>query len=253
MAAAAAAAAAGPRRIVRGYGLIEELKTHKPAKVVAWGEDGEIIARINVPDVHNRHARVIAALDGIDWIACDLLDKKDGLLFRHKRNADDRAPAGHLEELPSTRNVAELQGYVAIFLRAVDGVLSRYERGLQNVLDVQRSLVEHATRRLEASEARLAREMSLNHQLSGELLAAQIGAQLQLGEGEDGEQTQAGTALGNLVPLIIKAAMQQPAQHAEKEKGAPTKGAPKNGHSKPATKPERQSAAKPADAAPSGD
>src|SRR3972149_1612074 len=168
-------------RMVRGYGLYEQLKEHKPAKLLAVDVDGEEV-RINVPDVRQKHARVMQAPKEIAWVRVALLDKKDGLLLRHQRCADDRdQPAGELEDIgPQTRTTAELSGLVSIMLRAQEAVLIRHQQAMQQVLDAQQKLVDATMRRLDLQEKQYEHAMHLNHSLSSDLVSAQL-QQLQLG------------------------------------------------------------------------
>ena len=120
-------------RIVRGYGLIEHLREHKDRTSYLLAYDGDgAETRINVPDVRNRHARVLVTLRELAWVRVDLYDKKGGLVYRHQRNQDDRdAPAGEMEDLaPTTRAASELQGYLKLMLNAQDVALSRQERSM---------------------------------------------------------------------------------------------------------------------------
>lgn len=200
--------AGGTSRIVRGYGLHEQLKEHKPAWLVAHDGDGDEV-KINVPDVRQKHARVMTALREIAWVRCDMFDKRGGLLYRHQRNADDReAPAGELEDLPTTRSAAEVSGLVNIMLRAQETVLVRHQQAMQQVLDAQMKLVDAAMRRLELQEVQYEHAMKLNHALSGDLVNAQL-AQLQSGPSGDGdEQPQSDRALAALLPAMMRAAFE---------------------------------------------
>ncbi|MGD9603905.1 MAG: hypothetical protein AB7O21_19595 [Gammaproteobacteria bacterium] len=197
-----------PERVVRGYGLYEQLREHKPAMVIAVDADGDE-TKINVPDVRQKHARVMTTLKELAWVRCDLLDKKGGLLYRHHRNADDReTAAGDLEELPSqTRHSAELSNLLKLMLHAQETVLIRHERSMQPVLDAHIKILEQAMRRLELQETQYERAMQLNHQLSTDLVQVQL-AQLGAGDGggEDG-RPRSDRAVDALLPAILKAAM----------------------------------------------
>ena len=195
-------------RIVRGYGLHEQLKEHKPAYLVAVDSDGEEV-KINVPDVRLKHARVMTALREIAWIRCDLFDKKGGLLYRHTRNADDRdVPAGDIEDLPyATKTSAELSGMVNIMLRAQETVLIRHQQATQQLLDAHMKLVDAAMRRLELLETQYEHAMKLNHALSGDLVNAQL-SQLQLPAGTDEEgnpRPESDRAMAAMLPAFMRA------------------------------------------------
>lgn len=226
-------------RIVRGYGLYEHLKEHKPAVVMAIDGDGSE-TKINVADVRNKHARVMTALREIAWVRCDLLDKKGGLLYRHQRNADDRdAPAGELEDLPPTRAMAEVSGLVNIMLRAQEMVLVRHQQTTAGKDDALMRIVDSAMRRLELQEQQLEHAMRLNHQLSQDLVNAQL-AQLQLSapvpvDGDGNPRPRSDAAMDALMPSILKAAF---APQQQQPKQQPTNGT-KNGVKKPARE-ERQ-------------
>jgi len=233
--------AGGTGRIVRGYGLYEQLREHKPAWLVAVDGDGDEV-KINVPDVRNKHARVMTALREIAWVRCDLFDKKGGLLYRHQRNADDRdAPAGEVEDLPVSRSAAELAGLVNIMLRAQETVLIRHGQAMQQVLDAQQKLVDATMRRLDLQEKQYEHAMALNHSLSSDLVSAQL-QQLQLVApqvDEDGNaRPESDRAMASLLPAMLRAAL---SPDKPKPPDAPKK--QQNGATKTR---ERQESAKPA-------
>jgi hypothetical protein len=215
--------AQGPQRIVRGFGLYEALKEHKPAVVIAVDHDGEE-TKVNVPDIRQKHSRVMLALREVPWVRCDLLDKKGGLIVRHMRTADDREPAGDVEELgTSTREAAALSGLMSIMLRAQETVLIRHQQAMQQVLDAQMRLVDSMVKRLDLQETQLQHAMTLNHALSSDLVNAQL-AQLQLappmveedGEGNARVPTMSDRALATFLPAFMRAAM-EPKDGAKKK------------------------------------
>jgi hypothetical protein len=212
------------QRIVRGYGLYEQLKEYKPTKLVAVDADGEQF-KINVPEVRQRHARVMQALKEIAWTRVDLLDKKDGLLYRHQRNADDREqPAGDLEELQPTARVAELSGLVSIMLRSQEVVLTRHQAAIQGTLDAQNRLVESMMRRFDLQEQQYERAMELNHTLSADLVSAQL-AQLQGAPIVDQEgklRPESDRAINALLPQIMRALLDKGSlkDHPKKPSGS---------------------------------
>lgn len=223
----------GQQRIVRGYGLYEHLKEHKPSTLIAVdGDGGEV--KINVPDVRNRHARVMTALRELAWVRVDLLDKKGGLLYRHQRNADDRdTPAGELEDLPPTRAAAELAGLVQIMLRAQETVLVHHQRATAEAQAAMMRVVESSLRRLELQEAQIEHAMRLNWQLSQDLVNAQL-AQLQLPAGssvdEDGNpKPRSDAAVDALIPHIVRGMMQPQKQQTPQVKPAASSSTKKNG------------------------
>lgn len=226
-------------RIVRGYGLYEQLREHKPASLLAVdGDGGEV--KINVPDVRNKHSRVMVALREIAWVRVDLLDKKGGLLFRHQRNADDRdAPAGELEELPPTRAVAELQGMMSIMLRAQETVLVHHQRATESAQQSMMRVVESSLRRLELQEQQIEHAMRLNWQLSNDLVNAQL-AQLQLtAPANDAEgQPRSNSAIDQLMPHIVRSVLTPPQARGVPQAPAPT--TPKNGTTPKVPRTERQ-------------
>lgn len=217
-------------RVVRGYGLYEHLKEQKPAVVMAYDGDGAE-TKINVSDVRNKHSRVMIALREIAWVRCDLLDKKGGLLYRHQRNADDRdMPAGEIEDLPPTRAMAEVAGLVNIMLRAQEMVLARHQQTTAGKDEALMRIVESAMSRLELQERQLEHAMRLNHQLSADLVNAQL-AQLQLAaapmvDGDGNPRPRSDRALDALMPGILKAAFQKPEAKPTPKNGAATKPKP---------------------------
>ena len=196
-------------RVVRGFGIYEHLREHKPALVLANDGDGTI-TKINVPDVRNKFARVMIALRELAWVSCDLLDKKGGLLYRHQRNSDDRdQPAGELEDMPQTRAMAEVSGLLNIMLRAQETVLIRHQQAMQQVLDAQMRILDTAMKRLELQELQYEQAMRLNHALSSDLVNAQLN-QLQLPAPTDEEgnpRPQSDRAIEALLPRIIASAV----------------------------------------------
>lgn len=199
------------QRIVRGFDLHEKLKEHKPAQVIAFTEDDEQV-KVNVPDVRQKHARVITALKDIPWILVDLLDKKGGLLHRHKRCVDDSdAPAGEIEDIRTSRTNAELSGLLQIMLKAQEVVLIRHTQSMQQAFDAQNRLMESTLRRLDQQEQQLAQAMQMNHALSGDLVNAQL-QQLQLvapgtdDEGNPKPVSNSDRALAAFLPAFLRAA-----------------------------------------------
>ena len=199
------------QRIVRGFGIYEQLKEHRPSKLVAVDADGESVT-INVPEVRQRHARVLEALKGIPWTRVDLFDKKGGLLCRHQRNADDRdAAPTDLEDLqanPSTR-IAELAALVSIMLRAQEVVLTSTQRQMQGVFDAQNRIMDAMLRRFDLQERQHQEAMELNHQLSADLVAAQLGhlttPTAQPLDADGNPRPESDRALSMIMPQIVRA------------------------------------------------
>lgn len=230
------------QRIVRGFGLHEKLKEHKPTTLIAYDQDDEQV-KVNVPDVRNRHARALQALTDIPWVRVDLLDKKGGLLHRHLRCADDREPAGELEEIGrgvSSQLAGNLAQLVQVMLRAQEMVLIRHQQATQQILDAQNKILDTAVKRLEIQEVQYEHAMRLNHALSGDLVNAQL-AQLQLAppehvddEGNARPASMSDKALAAFLPAFMRAAMgQQP------DKPTPTGKPGKTNGVNPQTKTER--------------
>jgi len=210
--AVATAIRGGSQRVVRGFDLYEKLREFKPAQLVAYDQDDEQI-KVNVPEVRQRHARVMAALQDVPWVRVDLLDKKGGLLHRHLRCADDRdgnSPAGELEDLGrGSRSSQDVAGLVAIMLRAQEAVLIRHQQATQQVLDSQMRLMDAAMRRLELQETQLAQSMNLNHALSSDLVNAQL-ALVQPREDEPAKASLSDQAMSTLLPMFLRAARSGP-------------------------------------------
>ena len=217
--------ATSSQRIVRGFGIYEVMKEHRPAKLVAFDADGDPVT-INVPEIRQRHARVLEALKGIAWTRVDLFDKKGGLLCRHQRNADDRdAVATDLEELgpgPTTR-VAELAGLVSIMLRAQEAVLNSTQRQMQGVFEAQNRIMDAMLRRFDLQERQHQEAMELNHQLSADLVAAQLGrlSAPQAVDAEGNPRPESDRAISALMPQIMRALFVRE-KGSEKTKTEPT-------------------------------
>jgi len=240
----------GSQRIVRGFDLHEKLKEHKPGIVHAFDEHDEKVI-INVPEVKQRHARVMSALREVPWIRVDLLDKKGGLLHRHHRCADDRdnVSGGELEDLGNgtggTLRGAELATMLGLMLKAQEVALIRQQQGVQQLLDAQNRLMDSMMRRQDAQDQRHEQAMQMNHALSADLVNAQLG-QLQLGPApvdENGEAKPASNsdrALAAFLPAFMRAAMdKKPDAIAKADKPAkPKNGA--NGASSETNRTERQ-------------
>lgn len=230
-------------RIVSGYGLHERLKEAgandpKPSWLVAYDGDGGDV-KISITEARNKWARVMLALREVAWQRVDVFDKKGGLVFRHQRNADDRdMPAGELEELPPTRAMAEMSGMMNIMLRGQEMVLSRHHQTVAAKDEALMKLVELTLKRFETQEERLEQSMQLNHQLSADLVNAQL-AQLQLvappSQDADGnERPHSDRAVDAMMPGILRHVFmggnkQQPPQQQP----------PKNGHKNGVKKPDR--------------
>jgi hypothetical protein len=214
----------GPRRISTRYSLSETLKFHKPWIVVAFDADGEELAKINVPDVRNKWARVLESLEGLEWAKCQLCDKKGGHLGFHHRTSDDRDPATELETLMPSKFTAETSAMVNIMLRAQDMALQRHERALEPLLNAHTRILDQSMKRLELIEKQYEHALSLNHHLSQELVNAQLALSSgpDVADEDDGKsksQKAAEEAAGQFIPGII-GAMLEP---------KPKKDAPKNG------------------------
>jgi hypothetical protein len=227
-------------RIVRGYGIHDRLKDaggkdgDRPAWLIAVDGDGEEV-KITVTEARNKWARVMLALRELAWVRCDVFNKKGGLVFRHQRNADDRdAPAGDLEELPPTRAMAEMAGMMNIMLRGQEMVLSRHQQTVAGKDDALMKLVELTLKRFETQEERLEQSMQLNHQLSADLVQAQL-AQLQLvappsTDSDGNERPHSDRAIDAMVPSILRHVFTQ-GNNNSKPPQQPGK-TPKNGHAK---------------------
>lgn len=218
-------AATNSQRIVRGYGLYERLREHKPTKVIAYDAEGDETT-VNVPDVRQRHARVMEALKEVAWTRADLLDKRGGLLYRHQRNSDDQSPASELEDLQPMPRVAELGALVTIMLRAQEVVLTQTQRQMQGVFEAQNRILDAMLKRFELQERQHAEVMELNHALSADLVAAQL-AQLQASGGanldEDGKP-QSDRALQALLPQMLRMMLGGAAGKDTAQAGEPRRG-----------------------------
>ncbi len=223
-------------RIVRGYSLYEKLKEYKPSVVLAFDDnDGEI--KINVPDVRQKHARVMTALEEVAWVRADLMDKKGGLLHRHMRCADDRPSvdaASELEDIGSGRSSSrlaiDLAPLVSIMLRAQEMALARNQQGIAQLLDAQNKFVDATLRRLDAQDQRYEHAMNMNHAMASDLVNLQL--QLVAGDPEpvaEGQRppTNSDRVMAMLFPQIMRAAMAP--KDAPKDANPPTNGTPKDG------------------------
>ena len=207
------------QRIVRGFGLYEKLREHKPTKLIAFTEDEDERIEVNVPDVRQGKARAMAALAEVPWIRVDLLDKKGGLLHRHNRCADDRdAPAGELEELRShTARTAELAGLLSIVVKAQDTAVIRHQQGMDQLLQRQNELLGTIMKQLEFQASAHREAMQMNHALSADLVNGQL-QQLQLvapaaetdDEGNPRPQTNSDRAVAAFLPAFMRAVMGGP-------------------------------------------
>lgn len=215
----------GPRKITGRYNLVDTMRMHKPSIVVAYDQEGGEIAKINVLDVRHKWARVIESLEGLDWAKCALQDKKGGHLAVHMRTADDRDPATELETLMPSKSTAEVSAMVSIMLRAQEMVLIRHERSQQPLLDAHVRMLDAAMRRLDLLERQYEHAMSLNHQLSQDLVAAQLsitaGDDAPLDEeGKSKSQHAADAAAAVFIPKIINSMMTPNETKADKPNGA---------------------------------
>lgn len=201
-------------RIVRGFGIYEQLKEHKPAALLVVDGDGDT-TKINVPDVRNRHARVMVTLREIAWVRVDMLDKKGGLVYRHQRNADDRdAPAGEIEDMPTSRSIAEQAALLNIMLRGQEMVLARHAQATQGKDETLMRLCDSALRMYEGVSQRLEHAMAINHQLATDLVGAQLAQAQQLSApqvDEDGNpRPESDRAMSALMPTLLRSMLERP-------------------------------------------
>lgn len=223
-----------------GSTLFDALRSVRPRMVLAVDAEGKEY-KINIPDSvgRNRHQHVMAALDGIDWSHVDLLDGKGGLLGRHVRSVADAEPAGELEPLARSRELSQMSGMLTIMLRAQEVALARQQQGTKELLEAALKMMDSATRRLEAAEARLTSEIDTNYQLSHELLVKQLEASMAtaVDGGDDGE-TMASAALREILPQAMQHLLRGKAAAAgdgDKREKKPTNGATKNGAATPSS------------------
>jgi hypothetical protein len=230
-----------------GNTLWDALKAIRPKKVRAVDTDGKE-HDINIPENigRNRHQHVMQALDGIDWQHVDLLDGKSGLLKRHHRTVDDREPAGELEDIVKSRELSQQAGLLKLMLEAQDRAVKRQQDSTKDVLDAAIRMLNTSVERLNASEARLTRELDTNYQLSHEMLRQQLAGAIEQATGEGGDETMAGQALASVLPEVLQQMFRGKAKEPETQKAAAAKSTKKgaaNGHSTPSS--ERRSPASP--------
>jgi hypothetical protein len=253
-----------PPRIVTGYSLHERLKEAgandpKPAWLVAKdGDGGEV--KISVTEARNKWARVMLALREVSWVTCDVFDKKGGLVFRHQRNQDDRETmSSAIEDIVPTRAMSELAGLMNVvstyvdknnhsMLRAQEMVLSHHHEQMREKDASLMQIVQLTLQRFEQAEERAEEAMRLNHQLSADLVNAQL-AQLQLVAGppqvdEDGNEKHSDRSASMMEAMIMRRmfgggdSQRGPTPKTE----TPKTETPKNGHAKNGVKKQDQPA-----------
>ncbi len=239
---ARAAHSVGPIRIAGRFGLLEKLREQKPSVVIALDENGDQLVKMNVPDVRNRHARVLEGLADVEWVKVQLLDKKGGHLAMHVRNSDDREPATELETIGASRSVGETSGMLSLMLRAQEMVLVRHERSMQQVMEANGKLLDSAMKRLDLLERQYEHAMALNHALSSDLVQSQLQLVAPTEVDEDGNRSQsqitADAAAAAFLPRLAQAMFAgKPA--------APAAPVVTNGATPPVQKPKRPAPAPP--------
>jgi hypothetical protein len=187
--------------------LLTKLKQYRPSVLVAHDQDDEQL-RINVPDVRKKWERVLGALDEVNWVRVDMLDKKGGHLHRHMRSIDDTAPT-ELDELVRGSNSAiapQLAPLVQIMLKAQEVAVSRHQQGQQQLLDATYKMIETISRRLDLQEKQYEHALQLNHSLSVELMQSQLAAMMPDQNDENDGRPHSDAMIGALMPRLLGAA-----------------------------------------------
>lgn len=206
--------------------ILDMLRKFKPAVVVAYDQDDEAI-KINVPDVRKKHERVLNALEDIQWVRVDMLDKKGGHLHRHMRTVDDTQPT-ELDDLVRGAHgqvAVQLAPLVQIMLRAQEVAIVRTQAGQAQLLDAALRMVDMVTRRVEVTQAQLDAALGRVHELHGELLQLDAAAMVAAAAPSDDGRPASDKVLEGLMPAFAQAALGLPSAPA----AAAANGAAKNG------------------------
>ncbi len=168
-------------------GIAGKIRSFRPAYVIAFDAEGEKLHRVNAIDSRQRVHRMMETLAPLAWNKIEAYDKKDGLLFEHKRSVHDEAAPGALEELAgmstTDRGVSSLASLVSVFaardaqlLTALTTaqrlVIAESRDSAKPLTDAMLRLVDVAMNRLGLHEKQYEHAIALNHDMTIDLAAA---------------------------------------------------------------------------------
>ena len=180
--------------------LLETLKRHNPARVVAYAGDDD--ARpISVPTRRRKWAQVIEAINARSWSRVELLDKA-GAVLAYVENAE---PARELEPLEAaTGTGAQIQlaeRIVSMVARGQREVMSFRDAELSALLAAQGSVVREMAGAMSSLSA-LYREQVQTAETTGELRATALAHAASSGDDQIRQLLEALPVLIQALPML---------------------------------------------------
>lgn len=182
------------------HALLETLKRHNPAKVVAYAGDDDARA-ISVPTRRRKWSQVIEAINARSWSRVELLDKA-GAVLAYVENAE---PARELEPLEAaTGTGAQIQlaeRIVTMVARGQREVMSFRDAELSALLQAQGSVVREMAGAMSSLSA-LYREQVQTAEQTGELRATALAHAASSGDDQIRQLLEALPVLIQALPML---------------------------------------------------
>ena len=180
--------------------LLETLKRHNPAKVIAYAGDDDARA-ISVPTRRRRWAQVIEAIHARSWSRVELLDRA-GAVLAYVENSE---PARELEPLDAaTGTGAQIQlaeRIVTMVARGQREVMSFRDAELSALLAAQGSVVREMAGAMSSLSA-LYREQVQTAETTGELRATALAHAASSGDDQIRQLLEALPVLIQALPML---------------------------------------------------
>lgn len=180
--------------------LLETLKRHNPARVIAYAGDDDARA-ISVPTRRKKWAQVIEAINARSWSRVELCDKA-GAVLAYVENAE---PARELEPLDAaTGTGAQIQlaeRIVTMVARGQREVMSFRDAELSALLAAQGSVVREMAGAMSSLSA-LYREQVQTAETTGELRATALAHAASSGDDQIRQLIEALPVLIQALPLL---------------------------------------------------
>jgi hypothetical protein len=180
--------------------LLETLKKHNPARVVAYAGDDDARA-ISVPTRRKKWAQVIEAINARSWSRVELLDKA-GAVLAYVENSE---PARDLEPLEAvTGTGAQIQlaeRIVTMVARGQREVMAFRDAELSALLQAQGSVVREMAGAMSSLSA-LYREQVQTAETTGELRATALAHAASSGDDQIRQLIEALPVLIQALPML---------------------------------------------------